>query len=349
MNTYAALSPYLIPASMSGKRVNIGDGFILRAIERQIGAFAPENVFSSREAPGPAEYTRLTRAKTAILAGANQLDDNFSVWPGLSATDLANMPIRFVPFGIGFNGVADRNKAFSPNALASLVAIHEKLEFSSWRCPITVRMIEAALPQLKGRALMTGCPVVYDKPLLEGNAFHALTNTVAVTVTERDNFWEREAATLRYAAAKFRHSRRLLILHQVFDEPTSFELRYGTIPGVSLFLKRRAKLRVLARRLGFEIVSPKSADEALQIYKTVDFHLGSRLHAHLHLLSQNRRSLLTYVDDRMKGFAEFLKFPLSTPDTFDRDMEFDFEIVRAAARASYKNMEKFTSELDAVG
>ena len=39
---------------------------------------------------------------------------------------------------------------------------------------------------------MTGCPVLYDEPLLNGSRFADQAGTVAVTVTERGDFWNRE-------------------------------------------------------------------------------------------------------------------------------------------------------------
>lgn len=349
MNSFATLSPYVIPASMAGKKLNVGDGFILRAIERLLGPFPAERIFSSRIAPDAQQIDILRQTGAVILAGANQLDDNFAAWPGLKADELRKLPIRFVPMGIGINGVADRNRGFTENALETLRAIHEKIEFSSWRCPLTTAAIETALPELKGRALMTGCPVVYDKPLLEGSTFSDRDKVIAVTVTERDDFWDREAGTLQFVANRFPSARRYLVLHQIFDQPTDFELRFGTYPGAGLFLKKRARLRALARRLGYEIVAPATANEALAFYKGVDMHMGSRLHAHLHFLSQNKRSFLTYVDDRMKGFSEFLKFPLCTPASFENNLNFDFEITRNAARNSFETMKKFLNSLEKAG
>jgi hypothetical protein len=348
MNDFATLSPYVIPPSMPEKRLNVGDGFILRAIERLLGSFPTENVLSSRVEPGPPQLDILRQAGTVILAGANQLDDNFAIWPGLRAEEVRRLPVRFIPMGIGINGIAKRNRGFTENALETLRAIHEKVELSSWRCPMTVAAIERALPELKGRALMTGCPVVYDKPLLESTAFSDSDRVIAVTVTERDNFWNREAGTLEFVANRFRSARRYLVLHQVFDQPANFELRFGMLPGAALFLKKRARLRALARRLGYEIVAPATANEALAFYKNIDFHIGSRLHAHLHFLSQNKKSFLTYVDDRMKGFSEFLKFPLCTPATFQQNLDFDFEIVRDAARNSFETMNTFLKSIEQV-
>ncbi|WP_217539513.1 hypothetical protein, partial [Stenotrophomonas sp. GbtcB23] len=128
------------------------------ANERQLGPFAPTKIFTSREQPDEAALETLKLSKTVILGGANQLGDDFSIWPGVSASEFRRSGLRAVPFGIGINGDPNSNRAFCVNTIATLEAIHEKVEFSSWRCPRTVAALETALPSLKGRFLMTGCP-----------------------------------------------------------------------------------------------------------------------------------------------------------------------------------------------
>jgi hypothetical protein len=347
MNNFAILTPYFMAADSKKKRRNIGDGFILRSIERHIGKFQPSAIFSTRSSPSSEDLGMLSRCGTVILGGANQLNHDFQIWPGLSANRMTELSLRFVPFGVGLNGGLHRELTLSQDALDVLKAMHEKIEYSSWRCPLTVRLIEAKLPKLKGRALMTGCPVSYDKPLLGDKPFGSSFATVAVTVTDRGDFWDRESETIRYAAKRFPSARKLLVLHQPFEEPGFLERQCSTIPGMNLFLGHRARLRALALKLGYEIITPKSADEALNLYQEVGIHFGSRLHAHLHLLSQAKPSFLTYVDERMTGFSEALRFPICSPQSFDDHANFDFEAVRESARASFIVMEKFIGSLKA--
>ena len=88
-NPRAALTPYPIPPVLRGKKVeNLGDGFILRAIERCLGRFADERVLSPRVAPDQQALARLEAARVVVLAGANQLHDRYTVWPGLTAATL---------------------------------------------------------------------------------------------------------------------------------------------------------------------------------------------------------------------------------------------------------------------
>src|ERR1700755_1908262 len=54
--TFSILTPYLVPPELAEKKVvNIGDGFILRAIERFVGKQTSERIFTSRVAPKASE------------------------------------------------------------------------------------------------------------------------------------------------------------------------------------------------------------------------------------------------------------------------------------------------------
>ena len=90
-NSAFALSPYLVPFIYdrpSGgvnfrwrSGVNIGDGFILYAIERLLGPFEAGKVLSTRVTPKLKSREALSGAHNIYLAGANQLTDNFAPWP----------------------------------------------------------------------------------------------------------------------------------------------------------------------------------------------------------------------------------------------------------------------------
>lgn len=341
---FAVLTPYLIPEALRGKKVvNVGDGFILRAIERLIGRFDPARTFSPRVTPTDAAVDVLERSPGVILAGANQLTESYTVWPGLTAERILKGSLRCVPFGVGLNGEPGRSERLSAETRAVLEAVHTRIEFSSWRCPRTVALLRRELPHLAERFLMTGCPVLYDGPLLDSSRFHSSEASVAVTATERGNFWEQEAGVIDRVARRFPRARRYFVTHQNLSPPAAFEgLRHrmtrldpGRLPD------RVEALRLYARRRGFTVVIPRDADECLRFYDGVDVHVGSRLHAHLLFLSRNKRSYLIPIDGRSLGIAEHLGFPAGPPEQLDANWDFNFEIVRDHARASFAVMERF--------
>ena len=343
----SALSPYLIPSSLGHKKkVNIGDGIILRAIERFVGPLSRESIISPRIAPTREQLEVIDRSKCVLIAGANQLNDNYSIWPGLTLEQLKRTRVPFIPFGVGIHGGEGHTNGLSENSRAILECMHERIEYSSWRCPATVAYLSRALPHLAHKFLMTGCPVLYDRPLLEGRGFTDRIKRIAVTITERDDFMRRETTLLSRVAKQFPKSERYLVLHQNFSPPTRYEaLSHRLLRGHMFKQNEYQKLRMHARQLGFRIVIPRDADECIQFYHGVDAHMGSRLHAHLLCLSLAKRSALIAVDGRAPGIAEFFGFPLFTADNITDGLAADFEHIRGRAQFGFRTMESFLSSL----
>jgi hypothetical protein len=344
---YGVLTPYPIPEALREQKVpNLGDGFILRAIERLVGTFAPAFTFSPRIAPGPEAQAVLAARPAVLVAGANQLRDQYTVWPGLTASHLRSLGLRIVPFGIGLHGDPAHTERLSDATKEVLLAMHERIEFSSWRCPHTVALLVRELPQLAPQLLMTGCPVVYDGPLLEGQPFAAAADHVAVTTTERGDFWARETAVIDFVARVFPRARRSLVLHQNWSPPRRLELlRHRWLPQAPGQLDPWQRLRQHAVQKDFRVVCPADADACMSFYDGVDLHVGSRLHAHLLCLSRAKRSWLVPVDGRSTGIAEALDFPLCQPEALEGALGFEFERVRARAREGYVVMRRFVESL----
>lgn len=342
----AVLTPYYYPFSNLRRfQRNIGDGLILKAIQRRSGPFSRDAIFSSRRAPTGGERRVIDEGQGLILAGANQLQDDFQPWPGLSPAEHRRSKLRVIPYGVGIGGKEDNSGAsFTDEAIEHIDILHDRIEYSSWRCPRTVAALKAVLPQRAEQFLMTGCPVALDNPLLEGSSFHEGDEVVAVTITDRRGFLPRELPMIDRIAKRYPRARKLLIIHTDFlfwlGPLWQQRLPLGGLAG------ERLSVRHHAMKLGYEIVVPKTAEEVYQLYKdTVDIHFGSRLHAHLLMLSLNKKSHLTFVDERMTGLAEAFDFPLCPPTDIDANIDFDFEIVRKAARRVHGTMLQFERSL----
>ena len=343
---YSVLSPFVIPPELRRrKRVNVGDGFILDAIQKLLAPHRCEFVLTTRRALTDEETAQVNSTKALILAGANLLSDDFQIARGMDRARMNRIHVPIVPFGIGASGVPQQNREMSASAREVLRAIHERTRFSGWRCVLTLRYLSESLPELADHFLMTGCPVQYGEPILTGAPFPAEPRSVAVTVTERHEFWERETATLDFVARRFGSCARHLVLHEVFRDPP-----FSVAPQrLRKFFQTRGKtpsaLRKYAAARGFQVVLPDSVDQCLSLYRSCDWHIGSRVHAHLYFLSQARKTFLTRVDDRSTGFAMTLGFPLCDPAHLEQHLDFDFEICRAACRQHYAVMQQFVSHL----
>jgi hypothetical protein len=183
---------------------------------------------------------------------------------------------------------------------------------------------------------MTSCPVVFDAPLINTDTWHSTKGPVAVTITERENFWDREKAIIDFVQSRFADQPRRVVLHQKFDKHSPRLLD-------KLLGRQRAPsdLHRYASEKGFEIVTPATVEECWAGYADTALHVGSRLHAHLYFLSQAKKSLLVSVDDRGRGFAESLGFPNAPSSQLAAWDAVDYDAIRANARKYSQTMGQF--------
>lgn len=340
---YSILSPYLVPETLTKtKKVNLGDGFILARVKQHLGAGGCQAVFSTR-APLSAEDIRtINQTNALIIAGANQLNDYYTIVPGGTLDLFKQITVPIIPFGVGVRGVATDKSKMSEETKAMLREMHTRISQSSWRCFRTVAYLERELPELAGKFVMTGCPVIYDEPLLSGKPFTTTSNKIAITITERGDWWEREKTTVDFVVKRFPEAKLFLVLHQDYSDESIGEKIgrfFGQTQHTAPTFYRYAEL------LGITVVKPPDADACMKFYEDCDLHIGSRLHAHVYCLSRAKRSFLVPVDERSAGFADYLKFPLLDYRDIERDLGYDFEVYRSNARTHFETMRRFIENL----
>ena len=134
--SYSALSPFIIPKKIQHrKKSNIGDGFILQRINTMLQPSLCEYVFSTREKLSEEDIDKINSTKALILAGANQLNDEYSIVPGADLSYIKKIKVPVVPFGVGISGDKINTNQMSEKTKSILKEIHNRLKYSSWRCP----------------------------------------------------------------------------------------------------------------------------------------------------------------------------------------------------------------------
>lgn len=340
--SYSVLTPYIIPPELSShKKQNVGDGFILIAIKKLLRPFEAEFEFSTRRSLTADEIEKINSTKALIIAGANQLNDKYTIFPGANLDSIRQIKVPIIFMGVGYSGFDDQNSKMSNLTHSLLIEAHKTVEFSSWRCLRTMAYLNKNIPEIKGKILMTGCPVIYGDELLGGKPFSSGLGRVAVSITERGRWFSREKSTIDFVARKYGGSELFLVLHQDLATGGLREM----LSGLKNLQPPASIIRWYAKLRGFKILVPKTAEECQDFYNTCDLHIGSRVHAHLYCLGASKRSFLTYVDDRAISFADYLKFPVVKPGRIDQYLDYDFETYRRNALASYKTMKKFIDYL----
>lgn len=350
--SYSVLTPYIVPEEIQHRKaVNIGDGFILNSIIELLKPYKCRYLFTTRKLLLEKDIAQINRTKALILAGANQLNDTFTITPDMDLAKLQKIQVPIIPFGIGIYGVESQNSRMSLLTSVILQKIHQQIKFSSWRCNLSIEYLKNFLPELQDKFLMTGCPVMYHHNIIKDKKFSEQAKKIVVTVTERGDFWEREVETIRFVSQKFPHSRKILSLHQDFASlGKNPPAKKSWFPLTKLQSSPQVKsppvlLREFAQEQGFQIFQAKSVAECLKLYNKCDLHIGSRVHAHLYFLSQAKKSFLTYVDDRCLGFAKTLDFPICDFHKIDEYLDYNFEIYHQNCLKSFQNMQNFVSYL----
>jgi hypothetical protein len=344
---YAIATPYIIPPILSSKKVvNVGDGFILNGVIRMVGT-EPDLIISCRVQPTPEQITKINQLDFLVLAGANQLNDKFSVFPKYTVQDLKKITVPIIPMAIGIHGIPSENKEMSSNTKEIMLEIHSRIKASSWRCPLTTEYINKNLPEISEKVMMTGCPVAYDQAVLNENVkFPLAANKIAVTITDRGDFMESEGRIVEMVRERFPNSELYLCLHQ--DNLPKVKSWLSTTPLSGLLNSRDpfVKIRNVAKSLGYKIVPFHSAAQTIEFYKKCDLHIGSRLHAHLYFLSNAKPSFLFGFDYRHKGIAQTFGIQIRESNDFELRKE-EFEGVGRRIQQGYKVMQKF-KELNGI-
>ena len=317
---YVIVTPYLLPPG-SPKTVNVGDGFILDAAIRLIGA-RPRGLISSRAPLGAAEIDLINDSRCLLAAGANTLKDVFELTPGFDLAAMQRIKVPVALMGVGHYGRAEVTRGMTPATVALFHAMLERFPLMSVRCDASRAYVVQSLPDKADSVLMTSCPVVHQADGIDrGFLRKPLYDQLVVTVTDGPDL-QSQLPLLPAARQLFPARRRVLALHQ--DH-------------------RNAKLCKFAEDQGFDVFRADACEPFLALYAASDIHFGNRVHAHLKCLSLGVPSFLTRYDLRQTYFAESLDFPLVAPMPSPEFSNYDFARVAARRAPARATMDAFIS------
>ncbi|MEX0997672.1 MAG: polysaccharide pyruvyl transferase family protein [Flavobacteriaceae bacterium] len=358
--SYSILSPAILPEI---KRIfkknkpdrnnyyNIGDGFVLDAMKDSLKPHKPGFIYTVRKDLTLDEIKNINTTKALLLPITNRLNDYGKNFPLIKSKNLEKIEVPIILYGVGISGDPTNNSGMIDSIKAKYSFIFERVNYVSVRCSLSQKYLQDTFPDSSEKILMTSCPVIYyNHKLNDSNLFTESKNNILLTVTNRDDFWERETKTIDFIADKFKKSRKVISMHDyhlnsqvVTKNDGDFTISNFINEGV--FPKNNFDIFIYALNKGFEIYIPRTVKECFQFYENFDFHLGSRLHAHLHFLSQGKKSFLTYVDDRCKGFSDDFGFPICDYRDLESYMDFDFELFRTNFFKHFSEMKKFNQYL----
>ena len=220
------------------------------------------------------------------------------IYPKVYPIERERVKPPLVPLGLGWKsaaGKAPNSFKFAPQALAFVRGVHERIELSSARDPLTVEVLERSGV---GNALMTGCPAWYDLNFIDKPyrfAGEPKTVVYSMPAVMQPGTWE----LLLWLTRRFPKARRIVSFH------------HGVIPATDKKGREKAarflRFSAAAMLRGWKISSLASSLPKLEaLYGAADLHVGYRVHAHLFCLSRRIPSILINEDSRGVGQAKAL-------------------------------------------
>lgn len=301
---YGLITPYFIPG-MSSKRVNYGDGLIMSAVRRELGT--PAIILSSRQCP-PRELIKKinNQLRCLVIAGANQLGPDYSIFEGADEVLLEEISIPVIPFGVGRNHVGGVGE-LTASQKARIALAFRNAPIASWRCRNTRDLAGHLIGVASANNLYTGCPV-HHSPYGEEVDF-SMPGSVLVSVTDRGKFIDREVSLIERCISLFGRDAVAVVFQQSL---TSKKESLAFLHNSELRQRKKLIEWIAAKNLQMEL--PQSVEECYGTYARYETHIGSRLHVHLSFRSMGKASLCFAVDNRAADYLESIGEPLGDPD-----------------------------------
>lgn len=294
--------------TITGAFRNSGDHLIGSRARALLAAHTDHEVIDVNRLKITAETYRIFNSAEAVLLTGGPAYQA-GIYPGVYDLDLSRIEVPVVAYGLGWKGKLGQKPdsfSFKPEAEEFVTAIHSGSLSSSARDFLTVEMLNANGVQ---NVLMTGCPAWYNEAKLQQDfEFKPVASLVfSMPAVIQDSV----LPTLKYLSKKFPKAKKFLSFNAgpVSTRSTNAEKITSWNKKVSF----RAKL------MGFEAVSFESDfDKFVEIQKSVDLHVGFRVHSHIFSLSERIASVLIAEDSRGVGQLQAMGSPvLSATQTSD--------------------------------
>ncbi|MBN2186829.1 MAG: polysaccharide pyruvyl transferase family protein [Dehalococcoidia bacterium] len=289
---------------LTGAKKNVGDFLIAERGKRLLKTYSTAEEFLEfpRWESLDEKLDEVNRTKAVILVGGPGYERDFypDIFPLARHIDDIKIPI--IPFGLGWDGSRMWHSdkfSFSKSSRFLLERIHGSCVVTSCRDNATQKILNR---HGFNNVIMTGCPAWYDLESI-GKKFEQPKDIhrVAISMTPTSAFLEQNV--------------------QLLEELR--ELLKPLYPGVELFAtfhrgivedrftpKGEAKnLRYLAKcaeELAYRVVDASYNISNIEFYRTCDFHVGFRVHAHVFFLSVRKPTFLLQVDGRGLALSQTL-------------------------------------------
>lgn len=282
---------------LTGGKNNAGDFLIKYKAKRLFAALKPDRDLLDWDAWKPFTEEQLNvvnESKAIILLGGPSLQGDMypRIYPMVD--DLSKIKVPIFTMGVGYkeeNGHWHNtsNYPFTERSLGLLRRINENGFKNSVRCYHTLNVV---LNKGWENFIMTGCPALYEldkvgSPYKIPERIEKIAFSLGVSYYHSDSMMKQMLSVISALATVYGKSTVTVYLHHKLNEQD----------------ERHALMLKAIDSLGVRMENISGSEQRLvEVYGDCDFHVGYRVHAHVHASSMSRPSILLNEDSRGKGF-----------------------------------------------
>jgi len=287
---------------LSGAKKNVGDFLIEESAVKLLNHIKPENdfiMFYYWDNLTPHLKT-VNNSKGIIFMGGPSYKRKMYPKEIPLTKNLDDIKVPIYTLGLGWKGVP--GDSFTVKNLNFPIKTKQFIQKLSEYAPLSCRenyTYENLKNQGFDNVLMTGCPVMYE-PEKIGKEFMIPDKIRKIVFTPAQNllFHNQVIEIMMGLRNNFPNAKIYCSFHR------GIEADKYTTKKESESLKAKAEK---AKSLNMIVVDTAYSTKKIDFYKSCDFHVGYRVHAHLFFLRKRIPSFLLHEDGRGAGFSKTLK------------------------------------------
>jgi hypothetical protein len=297
---------------LTGSKNNAGDFLIKFRAKKLFKELRPDREiidFNGWEEFDDEKLKTVNESKALILLGGPALIKGMRERIYKMTKDLNDIKVPIIMMGIGWKSINGNwedtyNYSLNDEDIKLLEIIDSSGHLSSVRDYHTLNAIK-----FKGfdNFLMTGCPAYYDLDFINKKVQNPLIKKVAfslgVSFIESSSMEKLIKENILAIKDKFQDKEFEVVFHHALNKEKFLSVHGSTT-------KHSNKHNEFANWLDGKNIKYKdisgSAENLMNYYKTVDLHIGYRVHAHIFMNSISKLSILISEDGRAKATKDVI-------------------------------------------
>jgi hypothetical protein len=299
---------------LTGSKNNAGDYLIKYRAQKLFENIRPDRTiidYNGWEELSEEKLATINSSRALILMGGPSLQNKMVPSVYNLPLDINKITVPIITMGIGWmspngNWTNTYNYELSSRSIELLKRIEDSGYTSGVRDYHTLNALKFnGFNSFK----MTGCPAYYDLPTMhsldreKNTSVQKIAFSLGVSFVKSKKMEQLMKDNILRLKDKFKHENFEVVFHHSLDKG----IYNGVYKGIKNHFQKHLDFSKWLTNNGIHFIDISgSAENLINYYSGVDFHIGYRVHAHIFMSSISKYSLLISEDGRAKGTKDVI-------------------------------------------